>query len=162
MPELDDAMLDRVSFYAATLAPPARADAADPEVLRGREVFARLGCESCHVRSVTTGDLEGFPELSQQLVWPHTDLLLHDLGPELAEEHEVFAAQGAEWRTPPLWGLGFLPQVNGHLALLHDGRARGFAESILWHGGEAEAAREAFRSANADDRDALVRFLESL
>ncbi len=161
-PEVDDPMLERVTFYAMTLAPPARREVAESDVLRGRELFARFGCASCHVPSVTTGELEGFPELSNQRIWPHTDLLLHDLGPELAEDHAVHRASGSEWRTPPLWGLGFLPQVSGHLSLLHDGRARGFAEAILWHGGEAEASREAFRTADAAERAELVRYLESL
>jgi CxxC motif-containing protein (DUF1111 family) len=161
-PEVDDPMLERVTFDAMTLAPPARREVAESDVLRGRELFARFGCASCHVPSVTTGELEGFPELSNQRIWPHTDLLLHDLGPELAEDHAVHRASGSEWRTPPLWGLGFLPQVNGHVSLLHDGRARGFAEAILWHGGEAEASREAFRTADAAERAELVRYLESL
>jgi CxxC motif-containing protein (DUF1111 family) len=161
-PEVDEPMLDRVTFYSRTLAPPARRDADAPEVLRGRELFVRLGCASCHVPTTTTGELDGLPELSNQRIWPYTDLLLHDLGPELAEEHAAYRASGSEWRTPPLWGLGLLPEVNGHLSLLHDGRARGFAEAILWHGGEAEPAREAFRSADAEERALLLRFLESL
>jgi CxxC motif-containing protein (DUF1111 family) len=100
--------------------------------------------------------------LSGQTIWPYTDLLLHDLGEELSDGRPAFAAEGAEWRTPPLWGIGLVHAVNGHQFLLHDGRARGFAEAILWHGGEAEAAAVAFRALPADDRAALIRFLESL
>ena len=99
---------------------------------------------------------------ANQTFHPFTDLLLHDMGEGLADGRPDHAASGSEWRTPPLWGLGLVPVVNGHDRLLHDGRARGFAEAILWHGGEAEAAKEAFRNADKDERDALVAFLASL
>ncbi len=100
------------------------------------------------------------PELRNQTFHPFTDLLLHDMGEGLADGRPDHDASGSEWRTPPLWGLGLVPTVNGHDRLLHDGRARGFAEAILWHGGEAEAAKEAFRNADKADRDALVAFLD--
>jgi CxxC motif-containing protein (DUF1111 family) len=109
-----------------------------------------------------TGALEGFPELSQQLIHPYTDLLLHDMGPDLADGRPDFAADGREWRTPPLWGIGLVETVNRHTNFLHDGRARNFTEAILWHGGEAEASRDAFRDLTPPERAALVRFLESL
>jgi CxxC motif-containing protein (DUF1111 family) len=113
------------------------------------------------VPSYTTGTNE-IAALSQQHIWPYTDLLLHDMGDELADHRPDYEATGNEWRTTPLWGLGLLMTVNQHELLLHDGRARGIEEAILWHGGEAEAARDAFRSMSADDRAALVRFLRSL
>ena len=100
--------------------------------------------------------------MSHQTIHPYTDLLLHDMGPDLADGRPDFLATGSEWRTPPLWGIGLCRSVNEHTFLLHDGRARGFAEAILWHGGEGEAAREAFRTMAADERAALIRFLESL
>ncbi|MEM9066904.1 MAG: di-heme oxidoredictase family protein [Myxococcota bacterium] len=161
-PEIDDELLEKVSFYSRTLAPPFRPRALESEVLRGRSVFRRLSCDGCHVANHQTGTLEGFPELSDQSIWPYTDLLLHDMGPDLADARPVFEADGQEWRTPPLWGLGYLESVNGHQNLLHDGRARGFAEAILWHGGEAEEAREAFRALSEADRARLIAFLESL
>ena len=110
----------------------------------------------------TSGVSTELPELSLQPIRPFTDLLLHDMGEGLADGRPEFEASGTEWRTPPLWGIGRIEDVNDHTYLLHDGRARGFAEAILWHGGEAEAARERFRTMPRADRDALIRFLESL
>ena len=104
----------------------------------------------------------GWPELSNQTIHPYTDLLLHDMGPGLADGRPDFEATGSEWRTPPLWGLGLSNVIDGYLFLLHDGRARDFAEAILWHDGQAAPAREAFRDLPKSDRDALVAFLTSL
>ncbi len=161
MPEIEDRLLDRVVLYTSMLAVPARRNFEDTEVRRGEVIFHQLGCQVCHVPSFTTGEHE-FEELSNQRIWPYTDLLLHDMGPALADNRPVFAASGSEWRTPPLWGLGLLESVNGHTRLLHDGRARGFAEAILWHGGEAERSKVAFEGLPTDDRLALIKFLESL
>jgi CxxC motif-containing protein (DUF1111 family) len=161
-PEVSLDLLERVAVYGRLIAVPARVDANDPEVLRGRRLFGDSGCGSCHVPRHETGDVEGFPELSGQVVFPYTDLLLHDMGEELSDGRPSFGADGNEWRTPPLWGLGRYPVVNGHDRLLHDGRARGVLEAILWHGGEAEEARERFRALSAEDRAALVEFVESL
>ncbi|MGN6103873.1 MAG: di-heme oxidoreductase family protein [Kofleriaceae bacterium] len=161
-PEIDRDKLDDVTYYSRLLAVPARRDVRDPEVLRGKALFHEAGCASCHVPRHVTGALDGFPELSGQTIYPYTDLLLHDLGDELADGRPDFLANGREWRTPPLWGMGLVRVVNGHDLLLHDGRARGASEAVLWHGGEAEAAREAYRMMEASDRAALVRFLESL
>jgi CxxC motif-containing protein (DUF1111 family) len=161
-PELDQDKLDAVTYYAHLLAVPARRDFEDPEVLRGKALFQGAGCAACHTPVLETATLPGFPELEGQTVRPFTDLLLHDMGDDLADGRPDFLADGREWRTPPLWGIGLVGVVNDHTLLLHDGRARGFAEAILWHGGEAERSREAFRAMNATDRDALVRFLESL
>lgn len=161
-PQLGEPLLQDVTFYTATLAVPARRDVADPAVRRGRTLFETSGCARCHVPTFETGTFGGFPELSGQIIHPYTDLLLHDMGEELADHRPDFEASGTEWRTPPLWGIGLVHTVNRHTLLLHDGRARGFAEAILWHGGEAERARETFRSMPKADRDALVRFLESL
>lgn len=161
-PQLGEALLQDVTFYTANLAVPARRDIADPLVRRGGRLFEASGCAGCHVPTLETGTLEGLPELSRQRIHPYTDLLLHDMGEALADHRPDFEASGTEWRTPPLWGIGLVQIVNRHTLLLHDGRARGFAEAILWHGGEAERARDAFRSMPKADRDALVRFLESL
>jgi CxxC motif-containing protein (DUF1111 family) len=111
---------------------------------------------------MVTATLDGWPELSNQVIRPFTDLLLHDMGPGLADGRPDFEASGSEWRTPPLWGLGLVQSIDGYLFLLHDGRARGFAEAILWHGGQGEASREAFRTLSKPDRDALVAFLGTL
>ncbi len=161
-PEITADSFGKLVFYSSTLAPPTREDYDDPEVMRGREWMRDLGCTGCHKESVETGEHPSIPELSFQKIRPYTDLLLHDMGEGLSDQRPVFAATGVEWRTPPLWGLGRIEVVNDHAFFLHDGRARGFAEAILWHGGEAEEAKEAFRSLPASERAALVRFLESL
>jgi len=161
-PELDDHLFDRVALYSAAVAVPVRRAWDTDRILRGKWLFADARCDRCHTPSHTTGTEAPIPEFEGLLIWPYTDLLLHDMGPDLSDERQVFVAEGSEWRTPPLWGLGLVPDVNGHDTLLHDGRARGFAEAILWHGGEAEASRDAFRAMTAPDRDALVAFLESL
>ena len=111
---------------------------------------------------MSTGAWPEFPELSGQTIRPYTDLLLHDMGDGLADNRPAFDATGREWRTPPLWGIGLVSKVNGHTYFLHDGRARNLLEAILWHGGEAEAARERFRRSSQAERDALTAFLESL
>ncbi len=161
-PEISQETLDAVTFYVQTLGVPARRNVRDEEVRRGETLFADLGCASCHVPTFQTGTLPGVPEVSGQRIYPYTDLLLHDLGEELADDRPDFDADGREWRTPPLWGIGLTSLVNGHTLFLHDGRARSFAEAILWHGGEAETSREKFRTIAKEDRRALIRFLESL
>jgi CxxC motif-containing protein (DUF1111 family) len=161
-PEAPRDVLDRVELYMHLIAVPARNDANDLDVLSGRAIFSDIGCAGCHVPRHVTGDVEGLPEVSGQTIYPYTDLLLHDLGPALSDERPSFDAEGAEWRTPPLWGLHYYEAVNGHDRLLHDGRARGVAEAILWHGGEAEAARDRFRALTAKERAELVDFVESL
>jgi CxxC motif-containing protein (DUF1111 family) len=125
-------------------------------------LFRSAGCASCHTPTLTTSATAELPELARLEFHPYTDLLLHDLGPELADQRPVFEASGSEWRTPPLWGLGLLSKVNGHTTLLHDGRARSTSEAILWHGGEAEAARRAFVQMSRAERRSLVAFVESL
>jgi CxxC motif-containing protein (DUF1111 family) len=161
-PEISDAFLDRIVTTMRTVAVPAQRNADDRQVIAGAEAFQRFGCDGCHVPTLKTDGTAVLPELRDQTFHPFTDLLLHDMGEGLADGRPDHAASGSEWRTPPLWGLGLVPVVNRHDRLLHDGRARGFAEAILWHGGEAEAAREAFRNAGKGERDALVAFLASL
>ncbi|HYC78096.1 MAG TPA: di-heme oxidoredictase family protein, partial [Planctomycetota bacterium] len=161
-PEIDAGKLDRVVFYTRMLAVPAARDAAVPEVRRGAARFESFGCAACHTPSVETGDDAIHPAYRRVRIRPYTDLLLHDLGPDLADEKTDGDARPSEWRTPPLWGVGLTSTVSGHTRFLHDGRARNLAEAVLWHGGEAEAARERFRRAEKSDRAALLRFLESL
>lgn len=161
-PELDQETVDQVTYYSRLLAVPARRDFKAADVLRGKQLFDAAGCARCHVPKHVTGDVPGLPELSQQTIFPFTDLLLHDMGDELADGRPDFLATGTEWRTPPLWGLGLVRVVNGHTNYLHDGRARDTSEAILWHGGEAAASRDAYRAMDKDDRAALIRFVESL
>lgn len=161
-PELRPGVLDDVVFYIQTLAVPARRNIDDPEVKKGQVQFNLTGCTACHIPTVKTGDLEGVPEVSNQIIHPYTDLLLHDMGEELADGRPDFLATGQEWKTPPLWGIGYTKIANGHTFFLHDGRARNLTEAILWHGGEAETAKENFRALSAADRASLIKFLESL
>jgi CxxC motif-containing protein (DUF1111 family) len=160
--EVDAASFDLVAFYSRNLGVPARRDVDDPTVLRGKAVFHAAQCAACHSPAHVTHRLEGQPEQSFQLIWPYTDMLLHDMGPGLADGMPEGRATGAEWRTPPLWGIGLTAHVSGHTQFLHDGRARSLIEAILWHGGEAEGARDAVIALPKPDRDALIAFLESL
>jgi CxxC motif-containing protein (DUF1111 family) len=165
-PEIDDKILADVIFNQALLAPPARRNAGDAAVRRGQDLFMQAQCAACHRPSYVTGEgpLPAFTSsaLSGQRIWPHTDLLLHDMGEALADGRPDFLANGRQWRTPPLWGIGLIRDVNNHDRLLHDGRARGVQEAILWHGGEAEDSKQQVLKMNRADRDALVKFVESL
>lgn len=160
--EIDQIGMDLVAFYSRNLGVPARRDVDDPTVLRGKEVFYDIGCTSCHTPSFVTHRLDDRPEQSFQLIWPFTDMLLHDMGPDLADNRPEARATGQEWRTPPLWGIGLTQQVSGHTYFLHDGRARSILEAVLWHGGEAQSQRDAVINLNTADRDALLKYLESL
>lgn len=162
-PEAADRILGDVTFYIQTLAVPSRRRVDDPQVQRGEHLFEQAGCASCHTPRLTTGKHpDGIELLSNRTIEPYSDFLLHDMGAGLADGRGDYAATGREWRTPPLWGIGLTEVVTGHRFLLHDGRARGLAEAILWHGGEAEPAREAFRQMEQADREALTAFLDSL
>lgn len=160
--EVPRRMFDLVVSYARHLAVPPRRNASDPGVLRGMALFASAGCSGCHVPSFTTGHDPVRPELSNQTVFPYSDLLLHDMGEGLADDRPEGAANGRQWRTPPLWGLGLTKTVSGHEAMLHDGRARGALEAILWHGGEAEAARARVQRMSRAERADLLAFINSL
>ena len=160
--EASNTMLDLVVFYSRNLAVPARRDLDDPEVLAGKKLFYDSGCVACHrPKYVTRRDADN-PEQSFQLIWPYSDLLLHDMGPGLADGRPEGEADGQEWRTPPLWGIGLTETVNGHTFFLHDGRARNLLEAILWHGGEAEAAKQKVVAMSKTERDRLIRFLNAL
>lgn len=160
--EVGDELFKLVAFYSQNLAVPARRKPDDAEVLKGKAIFYRSGCASCHTPKFMTGEVPGQPHLSHQLIWPYTDMLLHDMGEGLADNRPEGAASGSEWRTPPLWGVGLTQTVSGHTLFLHDGRARNITEAILWHGGEAEAARNKFAALSKPDRDALLAFVNSL
>ncbi len=160
--EAPDPVLELVTYFSQHLAVPARRDVDHPEVLAGKALFYQAGCASCHTPKFVTSREAINPEHRFQLIWPYTDMLLHDMGEGLADHRPVGVASGREWRTPPLWGIGLTPVVNGHMELLHDGRARGVLEAILWHGGEAEAARQEVVEMNPEERAQLIRFVESL
>ncbi len=156
--EVPQKLFDLTVFYARNLAVPAREGVDAPQVRRGQKLFGDIGCAACHVPRHVTGPSEDRPELANQVIWPYTDLLLHDMGDELADA----GPDGRLWRTPPLWGLGLTRRVNDHDFLLHDGRADGVLQAILWHGGEAAKARDRVIAMRKTDRDALLAFLESL
>lgn len=160
-PELSEKHLQAVTSYLQMLAVPARRNVDDPGVLRGEQLFAQARCTACHVPTWKTGDTHAFPRLRNQTIHPYTDLLLHDMGPGLTgrPDHDATAT---EWRTPPLWGIGLSQRSNHHTNFLHDQRARNAQEAILWHGGEAEAAKQRFKSFSKDDRSALLKFLDNL
>jgi CxxC motif-containing protein (DUF1111 family) len=148
--------------YLRALAVPARRRWSDPAIAHGEALFAQAGCADCHRPRLTTGQVRGWRELSGQTIRPYTDLLLHDMGPGLADGVAEGIATGREWRTPPLWGLGLLPVVSGEVGLLHDGRARSVEEAILWHAGEADRARERFMALPRPARAALIAFVGTL
>lgn len=160
-PEIVDELLELVTFYSSSLGVPARRHHQDADVLAGKALFYQAKCTSCHTpKFATSADAPEF--LRNQLIWPHSDFLLHDMGPDLADPSPTGDALAAEWRTPPLWGLGYTQDVSGHSFFLHDGRARSIEEAILWHGGEGAAARDAFMAMRADERAQLIAFLGSL
>lgn len=161
-PEVEDKIFQDVVFYIKSLAVPARRNWTDTQVLKGKELFTRANCTGCHVSKMTTGRSESPAYLSAQTIRPFTDLLLHDMGEGLADNRPDYEASGTEWRTPPLWGLGLVKTVNKHTFFLHDGRARNVEEAILWHAGEAERAKQAFMNFTKTDREALLRFIDSL
>jgi CxxC motif-containing protein (DUF1111 family) len=152
-PEVDARVLARMTHYIQTLAVPAQRAPNSPEVTAGRELFTRIGCASCHTPTYSIDGIE---------IHPYTDMLLHDMGPGLSDTDLNGIPLATEWRTPPLWGIGLFQTVNRHQFLLHDGRADGVAEAILWHGGEAERAKESFRSLSQTERANLIKFVESL
>lgn len=160
--EVTGEALDALVFYSQAIAVPARRKASFPAVLAGKRVFQTLGCAACHTPRFTLEATATNPALGGEVIRPYSDFLLHDMGDGLADGQQVGVASGREWRTLPLWGLGLAGTVNGNAFYLHDGRARSLHEAILWHGGEAQAAREAYRSSSAGDRQALIHFLESL
>lgn len=160
--EVSDNILRLVLFYTRNLAVPARRDVGAQQVLAGKNLFHQAGCQNCHTPQFTTSANAPEPELAGQVIRPYSDLLLHDMGPGLADNRTEFLASGSDWRTPPLWGIGLTRTVSGHTQFLHDGRARNLLEAVLWHGGEALPAQQRVLSFNAEQRAALLAFLNSL
>ncbi len=156
--EAPDPILELVTFYSENLAVPARRSVDDPVVLKGKALFYAAGCTSCHTPKFVTSREIANIEHAFQLIWPYTDMLLHDMGDGLADGQQVGLAEGREWRTPPLWGIGLTRQVSSNTYFLHDGRARNLTEAILWHGGEGLAARDRFAEMTESERDALLLF----
>ncbi len=160
---ISDIELDQMTRYTALLGVQARRDLDDAQALQGETLFASAGCAKCHTAQFTTSSNHPMAEVRSQTIHPYSDMLLHDMGPGLADNMGEGIAAGSEWRTSPLWNIGHTAGVNGTgEAYMHDGRAETLEEAILWHGGEAEAARNAFCDMSAADRAALVAFLKSL
>jgi CxxC motif-containing protein (DUF1111 family) len=160
-PELQGSFFDPLVRYTQLIAVPRQRNAESPEVQGGFVVFRESGCAACHMPTLKTGESE-IAEVAKQVIHPFSDLLLHDMGPGLADGRPDFLASGNEWRTAPLWGIGLTETVGGFKSFMHDGRARNLTEAILWHGGEAAGAQANFRRLPASKRDALITFLESL
>ncbi len=161
-PELADSIINNVTFYVKTLAVPARRNVTDADVKMGKEIFTRINCGSCHKPTVQTGVDVTLAAISNQRIQPFTDLLLHDMGNDLADNRPDFLANGNEWRTTPLWGIGLFAKTNGIPFYLHDGRARTIQEAILWHGGEAQQAKDKYTQLTKIERVRLLKFVESL
>jgi CxxC motif-containing protein (DUF1111 family) len=177
-PELSDSDLDRIVTYMRGLAVPPRRDLNDPKVMRGETLFAQMGCVNCHVPNQNTGTATPFLELQNQTIHPYSDLLLHDMGPDLSDNSQgEYDASPTMWRTPPLWGIGLCDEVAqgfqndptlnpapnlGPCHYMHDGRAASLLEAVLWHGGEALSVKNSVLALSSADRDALIAFLRSL
>ncbi len=160
-PEISNKLFEQVVLYTAALGVPARRNWQDKQVLAGKGLFLK-NCAACHTPKLETGSSATIAAQANQIIYPYSDLLLHDMGPDLADNRPDFLATGQEWRTPPLWGIGLLETVNGKAFYLHDGRARTLEEAILWHGGEAQKAQKSFVGMPKRDREALIAFLKSL
>lgn len=161
-PEISEVNLNRMALYSQTLAVPARRNYTDQNVLRGKKTFETIQCTSCHIPKIQTGNTHTVVALRNQTIRPYTDLLLHDMGEQLSDNANDFKATGSEWRTQPLWGIGLIQLVNGHTNLMHDGRARNVEEAILWHGGEAQKAKDKYKKLTKAERDDLLAFINSL
>jgi CxxC motif-containing protein (DUF1111 family) len=161
-PELRPELWDAITKWTLSLDVPAQRNKSKPEVLRGEALFNATGCGGCHVSEMRTGKFEAVPALSNKTIRPYTDLLLHDMGPELADGRPDYKASGSDWRTPPLWGIGLSKQVSASTNFLHDGRARNLTEAIVWHGGEAKPSRDKFVALPKAQRNDLLEFLNSL
>jgi len=157
--EVSSKVTRHLVFYLQGLAPP---PARDRDLAEGRQLFRKTGCAACHREHFVTGDTHPLAVLRGQTIRPFTDLLLHDMGDGLADGMQEGEANEREWRTAPLWGIGLTKIVSGHTYFLHDGRARNLTEAILWHGGEAQAARDTFAKLDKSDRAAILAFLNAL
>jgi CxxC motif-containing protein (DUF1111 family) len=161
-PEIDLETIQKVMYYTAALAMPSRRGFKDESVLKGKTLFKQIGCSKCHVSELKTSTHPQVSQLSNQTLRLYSDLLLHDMGPTLSDNRPDGEATGREWRTPPLWGLGYNKIVSGYEYYLHDGRARTPEEAILWHGGEALTIKDSFMKLSKLDRESILKFLQSL
>jgi len=159
--DVDRETTDIFAFYFQTLAVPARRNQNQPEIIRGKSLFANAKCNSCHTERFITGEHE-IAALANQMIYPYTDLLLHDMGEGLADNRPTYLANGQEWRTAPLWGIGLTQVINERATFLHDGRAKTIEEAILWHGGEGKESRDLFVNYNTTERAELLAFVKSL
>jgi CxxC motif-containing protein (DUF1111 family) len=161
-PELADSTINQVAFYIKTLAVPARRNVLDADVQKGKQLFTQINCSGCHKPVMQTGVDVTLAAINNQRIQPFTDLLLHDMGDDLADGRPDFLATGKEWRTATLWGIGLFAKTNGTPFYLHDGRARTIEEAILWHGGEALQSKTKFMQLNKPERINLLKFIQSL
>ncbi|MEO5997688.1 MAG: di-heme oxidoredictase family protein [Chitinophagaceae bacterium] len=161
-PEITNQTVQNVVFYLQTLKAPIQRTQNNAEVIQGKNLFINSGCEGCHKQSLKTA-FSPIPPLSNKVFHPYTDLLLHDMGPGLNDGYTEGNAKPFEWRTPPLWGLGLSPNSQGkEYFLMHDGRARSIEEAIQLHGGEATQSSNNFKQLSAQEKNALIKFLNSL
>ena len=160
--EVSSDQLDLVTFYSSQLGVPARRSINAENVKKGKEIFFELNCNSCHVESFTTGDSGSHANLNNQIIYPYSDFLLHDMGESLSDGVSEFSAQESEWRTPPLWGIGLTNIVSEEYGYLHDGRARTIEEAILWHGGEANEIIQNYKKLKKSEVNQLLSFINSL
>lgn len=160
-PEISQEILNQVAFYCKTLGVPAMRNINKTEVINGSLIFENIGCAKCHIPKLQTGQNE-LSILSNQAIFPYTDMLLHDMGDALADNRPDYLANGNEWKTRPLWGIGLTQVVNGYTHFLHDGRAKNITEAILWHGGEANNSKQYFKRLSSKDRSDLLEFIHSL
>ena len=160
--EVSNDQLDLVVFYSSQLGVPVRRNVKDNNVVKGKEIFFKIGCNSCHTERFVTKIESKHQNLANQVIYPYSDFLLHDMGEQLSDEVNEFNASGSEWRTPPLWGIGLTSVVSEEYGFLHDGRARTIEEAILWHGGEASRVLEEFKSLDKNQVNQLISFVNSL
>ena len=161
-PEISNQTLLDVVFYLQTLKAPVQRNQQDADVIAGKQIFTTLKCSNCHTPQLQTGSSQ-ITALSNKTFFPYTDLLLHDMGPGLDDGYTEGTALTAEWRTPPLWGLGLSKNSQGgQVFLMHDGRARSIEEAILMHGGEATQSKNGFQQLSPADKSRILKFLESL
>ena len=162
-PEVTDRQLNNIMVYSSSLSVPIRRDYDKENVLNGKKLFRDMKCNSCHKESFTTSNnYPANPTLQNITIRPFSDFLLHNMGDELADNRTDYLANGNEWRTQPLWGLGMIQEVNKHNFLLHDGRARNIEEAILWHSGEAENSKNKYKKLTKEERTNVLDFLNSL
>ena len=161
-PEISTEIVDNVVFYLRTLKVPPRRNAEDENVKAGERIFSDIGCVGCHVPALTTGPSD-VDALSNKTIFPYSDLLLHDMGPELDDGYTEGSATSSEWRTAPLWGIGLAADSQGgRVFYLHDGRATTLDEAIQFHGGEAAISRDRYTNLGTEEQSQLIAFLMSL